>query len=80
MVWISGVLRPCHENTAPFLLASRSEFTGRWSKFQKGARMSKRERVKCQRGSDFFLFYQSKLLSHFVLVSPDATLKERSPG
>ena len=27
-----------------------------------------------------FLFYQSKLLSHFVPVSPYTTLKERSQG
>ena len=47
-------------------------------KISKGVGQSKRGRIKYQGGSLFFLFYQSKLLSHFVPVSPDTTLKERS--
>ena len=45
-------------------------------KISKGVGMSNRE-VQISRGSPFFLFYQSKLMSHFGLVSPDTTLKEK---
>ena len=37
-------------------------------KFSKGMGISKRGRFKYQVGSLFFLFYQSKLMSHFVPV------------
>ena len=42
--------------------------------------MSKRGEIKYQAESGFFLFYQSILLSHFVPVSQDTTLKEGSLG
>ena len=51
-------------------------------KVSKGVGMSKRGRIKYQ-GEYFFLFYRSKLISHFVAVihvSPDTTLKERYLG
>ena len=47
--------------------------------FKNGGNVKKRE-DQISRGSLFFLFYQSKLMSHFVPVtpvSPDTTLKER---
>ena len=44
-----------------------NKFIGKWSKFQKEVGKSKRGRIKYQGGSLFF--YQSKLLSHFVLLS-----------
>ena len=36
--------------------------------------------IKYQGGDWFFLFYQSKLLSQLVPVSPDTTLEERFLG
>ena len=38
----------------------------------------KKEENQISRGKSCFLFYQSKLLSHFVPVFPDTTLNERS--
>ena len=45
-------------------------------KISKGVGMSNRE-FQISRGSYFFFFYQSKLMSHVGLVSPDTTLKEK---
>ena len=41
---------------------------------------AKKGESQISRGQRFFLFYQSQVLSHFVPVSPDTTLKERSLG
>ena len=53
-------------------------------KISKGVGISKKGKIKYQGGGGlFFLFYQSKLMSHFVHVipvSPDITLKERYQG
>ena len=69
--------------TSFFLLVSRSKFTVGWSKFQKGLGCQKEGGSNINEGVFFFLFYQSKLMSHFVSViaiSSDTTLKERSLG
>ena len=60
-------------------MVRRLEFIVRLSIFQKGVGKSKRGESNINGGSSFlFLINQSKLLSHFVSVSPDSTLIERS--
>ena len=54
-------------------------FIRRWTKFQKRWGSQKGVKSNINRRA-FFFFYQSKLLSHFVPISPEITLKERSLG
>ena len=58
-----------------FLLVLRSEFTGKWSKFKNRQGSLKGGESNIKGGAFFFSFYQSKLLSHFVPVSPDTYTK-----
>ena len=74
MVWVLGW---CHGNRA-FLTGFKVGIYWEMIKISKGVGKSKRGRIKYQGGELFFLFCQSKLLSHFVPVFPDPTLNERS--
>ena len=49
-------------------------------KISKGVGMSKRERIKYQRGRETLFSNRSKLMPQFIPVFPDTTVKERCLG
>ena len=54
-------------------------FLGDDQSFKRGEVIKKREN-QISTEESFLLLYQSQPMSHFVSVSPDTTLKERSLG
>ena len=72
------VLSRCYENISfSYRLQGRNLLVDNQN-FKRGEDIKKREDQISRGGGLFFLFYQSKLMSHFVHVipvSPDITLK-----
>ena len=74
VVW---VLTRCHENKGLFYWFQGRNLLGDNQNFKIGGDVKNGEN-QISRVEWFLLFYQSKLLSHFVPVSLDTTLKETS--
>ena len=74
MVWVLGW---CRWEQSFFNWFQGVNLLGDDQNFKRGGEVKKGEN-QISRGKLFFLLYQSKLLSHFVLVFPDTTLNERS--
>ena len=73
------VLGWCYGKRAFFNWFEGWNLLGDHQNFKKGWG-SQKEGESNIKGGVFFLFYQSKLLSHLAPVSPDTILKERSLG
>ena len=69
----------CRWNAALFYWFQGRNLLGDYQNFKRGGDFKKGEN-QISNGKCFFLFYQSKILSHFVPVSADNALKKRSLG